>query len=436
MAHHHPHHHDHPHDHDHERAPSGAPEEPLDKANQSLADALRVSFNVLKGIMFVLVVVYLFSNVKFVESSDQALIVRMGALQPGVREAGLVWALPFPIDEVILLPTRRSNDLMIQSHTFSRQPEEVGKPLSFIARGHGGLNPSVDGALLTADTGLVHVQWKVTYKIDDVGRYITTFRGDNVASAEKLILSMVETEAIRLAGELTADELIRTRVDYVQGELRRRVNERLSWLPSGVNVTLLEMFEPTPPITVREAFDNTQKAENYKQKKIREAEQERTKILNEAAGTAYAALLKAIDELEDADTPEAKAECQATVDRILTLDAEGRAGRMIRDAGAYHSRVVNRIQSDVELYRTLLPEYERHPRLLLNRLWEATREKILRSQGVLKLYRPAGMKEFRIHIPLDPEQSRIDEELRLQKKDFDPKTLTPKHMVPVGVFQD
>lgn len=408
----------------------------MDRANQSLADALRVSFNVLKGIMLVLVVVYIFSNVKSVQTSDQALVVRMGALQPGVREAGLVWAMPFPIDEIVLLPTRKSNDLVIKSHTFARQADEESKPLSFISRGHGGLNPSLDGALLTADAGLVHTQWRVTYRIEDVSSYIKEFAGDNVGGAEKLILAMVETEGIRLASELTAEELIRTKVDYVQTELRSRVNQRLSGMKSGVDVVLLEMFEPTPPITVRESFDRTQMAENLKQKLISEATQGRTKILNEAAGGAYQKLLAALDECDAAKEDLAKQLCHVKVEELLITEVEGRAGQMMKDAGAYHSRVVNKIQSDVNLYNTLVPEYERNPRMLLNRLWESTREKILASSGVLKFYRPAGLHEFRLHVPLDPEQARIDEQLRLQRTDTEVQSLRPKHMKPVGVFED
>ena len=52
---------------DHEHREPTRVEEPLDAANQSLADALRASFGILKGIMFVLVVLYLFSNVSCIE---------------------------------------------------------------------------------------------------------------------------------------------------------------------------------------------------------------------------------------------------------------------------------------------------------------------------------------------------------------------------------
>ena len=83
-------------DHPHRRLE--AAEEPLDAANQSLSDALRASFRILKGIMMVLVLRYLFSNVRRIESHEQALLLRLGRLSPTVYGAGVVWAFPFPID--------------------------------------------------------------------------------------------------------------------------------------------------------------------------------------------------------------------------------------------------------------------------------------------------------------------------------------------------
>lgn len=429
----HQHHDNCDHDHDHEHRALLVNEEPLDAANQSLADALRASFGILKLIMLVLVVLYLFSNVRGIDGSEQALVVRMGNLQPGVHEAGLVWALPFPLEEIVTLPTRKSNDLRVDSHTFFRREGEMDKPLSFIMRGDGeGLDPSLDGALLTADAGLVHVQWKITYKIDDVRSYVSNFKGKKVEVAEALLKTIVENTGIQVAAELTAEELIRKRVDFVQSEMLRRVNQRLQDLHSGIVVTMVEVFEPTPPLQVRESFDSTQRAENNKQSKIRDAEQSRTKQLSEAAGAAYTRLVALLDEYDQAKLEKKPlAPLQAEIDRMLMDEVEGRAGRVIKDAGAFHSVVVGRMQSDLDLYRTLVPEYERNPHLLIERLWERTREEIANAQGVTKLYRPTGTL-MRLQIGLDPDQTRLEEENRVKKQEFDPKKLTKPKMIPLG----
>ena len=420
---------DHSEDHPH-RQLEGI-EEPLDAANQSLSDALRASFRILKGIMMVLVLLYIFSNVRRVESHEQALLLRLGHLSPIVYDAGVVWAFPFPIDEIVPLPTRQSNDLPIDSHTFSRRPDEIGKPLTFIGRGMEGLNPALDGALLTADAGLVHTRWKVTYKFDDVRSYVSQIVGKDVEAATRLIRYLVETVGIHVAGEHTAEEMIRTRVDDVQNEMRKRVNDRLEELHSGIEVTRIEMFEPTPPIPIREAFDGTQRAENAKQKRIQDAQQQRTKMLSEAAGAAFPRVIQLLNQI-DKGGKDASAEAgRKKLDLLLTTEVEGNAGRLIKDAGAYLSVVVGRMQGDVDLYRTLLPEYERNAPLLIGRLWEQTRQEIFAAAGVIKFYRPPGC-QIRLHVPFDPEQARLEEERRLTKKEFDPSTLRPERLVPIG----
>ena len=416
-----------------------APEaEPLDSAGKSLTDALRSSFFVLKMIMAVLCVLYLASNVRSLDTHEGALVLRLGDLRRVVDRPGLIAAFPYPIDEIVPLPTRRSNNLLVSSHTFFRRPDEIGRPMSAISRGIGaGLHPTLDGALLTADSGLVHTQWKVTYKFDDVRAFVSRIAGDRISSAELLIQTFVETVGIEVASEFTSEELIRTRVDRVQSEMKRRVSERLAAINSGIHITSIEMHEPTPPIQIRATFDNTQSAENRKQRRIRRGEKERATILNKAAGASYKRLIQLLDEIDRPETDTARsATLRAEVDRLLLNDAEGDAGKAIKLAGAYHATLVSRMESDVNQYLTLLPEYKRNPMMLINRLWEETKQKIFASPGVTKIYRPSGLKEFRVIIPRDPEESRIEEERRLQSQTFDAKQLIPDRLRPVGPEAD
>jgi len=410
----------------------------MDAANQSLAEALRGSFSILKGIMLVIVVLFLFSNVRRIDSHEQALTLRLGRLQPQVRDPGLVWAMPFPIDEIVPLPTKSSNTFTIESHTFHREPNERDKPLSFfswpVSR---GLHPTQDGALMTADGGLVHVKWKITYKIDKVDQYVSNILSSNITNqatkaAEDLIRTFVETVGIHVASGLTAEEMIRTRVDDVQNMIRNLVNQRLTAIDSGIDVIRVSMDEPTPPIAVREAFVATQRMENLKEKQIQDANQEKTKILNEAAGEAaerLLAVLQDIDRREPGD--EIRQHMEKDVGKILTTQAEGKAGQMIQNSGAYLATVVGQMRSDLELYRTLVPEYERNPHLLVNRLWEETKQVVFTNPGVTKVYRPPN-SQIRLRIPLDPEATRKDEARRLQKTEFDPRSLMPSQAVPVG----
>jgi membrane protease subunit HflK len=406
----------------HAHAEPTLPEEPLDAANQALADALKVSFKILKGIMVILVVLYLLSNVRCIGSHEQALVLRLGALKKGVKEPGMVRAWPFPVEEIVPLPTKKANTLTIDSHNFHRQPIELGKELDTITRGeHRGLHPVMDGSLMTADGGIVHLQWKITYNFSDVSQFVTNVRGDDREAAEELIKVMLETVGVHIGGEMTAEEIIRTKVSELRFMMKERLNQRLKALGAGLEVTQVDVNQLTPPLQVRPVFAQTQRAEQRKEADIARARKEATQRMNDAAGASHEKIIALLDRLQATplDDPD-YAPTQAKLDDVLRNEAGGLAGNRINRAGAYHARVVGQMQADLEQYRTLLPEYQRDPVLLIERLWQEARLSILNNSSVVKLYVPPGLAEFRVKIPRDPEQERQKEQIRLLDKDETP----------------
>ena len=409
------------HQHHHHHHHSDVPDEPMDAASQSLSDALRASFGILKVIMGILVVLYFFSNVGGIEAHEEVLVLRMGELQPKVRDAGLSWAFPYPIDEVVRLPTKGSNDLRIESHTFFRTDNEKGKQLSFLAPRGAGLNPVQDGALLTSDAGLVHVEWDITYRIEDVISYVSNLKGRDLEAAKEITRLMVETSGIEVASEMTAAEFTRTKIEQAQTELMRRVNLRLAELESGIRITRVNVKDATVPLAVRNAFVRTQQAENEKEEVIRNARRDSTKRLNESVGAIYPQMVAAIEELERDGTPENRARVESLLDV-----AEGKVGEMVKEADSYFSVVVGSMRSDVDTYNTLLAEYEANPDMLIERLWESTRLRIFNNPDVKKIYRPEKLAQIRVEIGLDPEEVRADERRAVTEKEFNMDDLRPK----------
>ena len=82
-----------------------------DTAAQSLQDALRKTFIILKGIMVLLVLWFLTSGIFSVQENEKALILRFGKIRPYgaegklVLDSGLKWTWPAPISEIIKIPT-------------------------------------------------------------------------------------------------------------------------------------------------------------------------------------------------------------------------------------------------------------------------------------------------------------------------------------------
>src|SRR5213594_4329455 len=83
---------------------ASAPEPPEDAGSTALADALASSFAIIRVIMLVLVVLFLFSGCFTVGSQESAVVLRFGK-PVGEGEKALLgpgwhWAFPAPIDEV------------------------------------------------------------------------------------------------------------------------------------------------------------------------------------------------------------------------------------------------------------------------------------------------------------------------------------------------
>jgi len=107
--------------HSHDHGNDGIDEKiATDVATKSLSDALRVSFMVLKVIMAVLVVLFIASGVFTVEPSEQALVLHFGRIRgdaggASVLNAGLHWAWPAPIDEIVKIPVTQQQVLDVDS---------------------------------------------------------------------------------------------------------------------------------------------------------------------------------------------------------------------------------------------------------------------------------------------------------------------------------
>ena len=97
--------HEHNHEYEHNRETTDAAGQPrqADPGYDYLSGALKVSFAVLKVIMVVLVVLFLFSGVTKVDTGERAIVLWFGKIS-GVGEArilgpGLKLLWPYPIHE-------------------------------------------------------------------------------------------------------------------------------------------------------------------------------------------------------------------------------------------------------------------------------------------------------------------------------------------------
>lgn len=98
---------------DHQSVSRGAaPGTAEDAGSRALAEALGSSFAIVKIVMGLMVAAFFASGFFTVGPQEKAVILRfgqpVGAGSKALLTAGLHWSLPYPIDEVVRIPSRKS----------------------------------------------------------------------------------------------------------------------------------------------------------------------------------------------------------------------------------------------------------------------------------------------------------------------------------------
>lgn len=370
-------------------------EEGLDAANQSLADALRLSFKILKAAMLLIVISFLCSGFFTVDQNQVGLVLRFGAFTNGsdggeARLPGFQVALPDPIDEKILLPTDQQT---LVTQRFG--PAGTG----------GALRPGVDGYMITADQNLIHADWTVQYRIYDPVALVTQVvdaENFDESGLSALIRSTVENAVVRTAARYTASEILRPVSDAFRLDIRRRVHERLA--PFGIEIVDLGASEgPEPSEHVIAAFAARTAAGQLSDQQQKKAEGERTATLTNAAGEGYPELLDKIDAYELAqrqgDTT-ARQRIETEIRDLMLNHASGETAQRINQARGRKTELEQTANADLKKFSELLPEFLRSPETVAASLLNEVKIELFKNARVLSL--PAsGHKVFVIPSPVE-----------------------------------
>lgn len=420
----HHHHHDHDHDHGDGHHHHHDEFEPTDPAQQSLADALRVSFGVLKWIMVLLLVAYLFTGIFRVSPQERAIRLRFGAIVGDPAGYGEGWHLgfPYPIEQKIMVPvTRRSVNL--------NNPFWVGLPPNAQAQSldqmqGGPLNPERDGSLITGDANIVHARFSVEYQIAQPEKYVQNV--GNLELADLLVRNAAEQGIVYAIAQTDADAVIRNQINRTAAV--SRMQEVLDGMETGLKVLDqgFAMTQSTMPISVRPAYQSVINAESEKARLIEEARQKRTSILNEAAGEAHEPLFMLLQAYELAlaanDTEKADA-LFAAIDQAFNdlqiqtpqgglVSIGGQASQTISQAQTDRVATVQQVRQEANTFRSLLELYRKSPELVRTQLWQAAREAIF-TGDVETIYADTG-NTVTITTNRDPAIGREREAQRLR----------------------
>ncbi len=413
MANEHPHH---EHDHWHAEEPvNGAGGESFDAANQALVDALRLSFKVLKLVMVFAVGLYLLSGLFVVERDKNVAVELRFGEQVALHREGIHWAWPYPIGEVIEVPIS-TEKLEVDAFWIRLSDEQKAMQRSeLIARGEG-LEPGVDGALLTGDRGIMHLVPRVQYVISDAQQYVTNVAlRDDDRTAEKNLLNAVLKNACVATAARSTTEIISKDPKDVMNEAKLRAQQTLDRLNTGITLTTVDV-ESWYPLQVQPMVNYVANAMATKEQARQTALAEQRKKLNEAAGKTWEPLWNAIQELDlKPDGPE-RDKVLARIDKLLE-EAAGKAGTRIQEARQQREQIVLSTLARQKTFLALLDQHQRNPKLLRQRLLVDGLKDLFAQTGVTKWILPPGQnKQLDLWLNPDPVEFKKAQEEAMRQK--------------------
>ena len=409
----------------------------LDPAQESLSQALRAGFNVLRVVIVLLLLFYFFSGVFQVNPGQQGLIARFGRLLVNDKTEGPYagrpifgegwhFALPDPFDQKIRISGEQYKSRIA---AFCFPLDEKQKRLEFNQLNLSEIAPMLDqfkpgeqGTMLSGDRNLSHGLFQIQYKIVDAAAFVQNI-GESPADFEELLRRLAENVIVRTVAGIPVERIIiRTQTDEQEGDFTRTIERRLqsdlNKLNAGVAIESVEA-KATEPGRVRQAFLEVVKAKSDLQRDKDEAQQEANRILSEAAGPEYKELLLTIEQYGAAQAVNTDAarlhELRQEIDAKL-VTAEGRVASRLRQAGSSANEIREGVRREYELFTNYRDLYRKYPQLTAVRLWVRMREAILSSADNETFFVPdAGEIEIITNRDI---QRQIDADIQRYKDRF------------------
>jgi len=307
---------------------------------QSFASAL-ASF---RWVALVLLIVYALSNTTIVQPGEVALVLRMGRLlgdspQSQIRQPGLLFAWPEPLDRIIRVPIKTEGEVAIH---------DLWKALNATGQASDAIDPVKEGYCLTGDQNILQARLVARYRIEDPVAFALL-----IEEPDRLVRDAVMSAATETIAGWRVDEALRLREERTENNLATLVQKaaqlRLDGVKCGLRLSALEFNEIHPPRHVRAEFDRAQSARVQKETLRREAE-------------GFAA----------SETPKAEAE----------------RNRLIKEAEATRNSRRAQAAAELSVFRSLNDEYRHGPALAQDRVYREALQEVMNQVGKRYLLTP------------------------------------------------
>jgi len=395
--------------------------EAMDPANQSLADALRLSYRVLQFVILALLALFLVSGFQRVDDSQSGVMLRFGriievdnqrALAPGLRRN----LLPYPAGEFVIFDVG-SRSVDIPTTFFPVLPPNLSLDQAIErASPKGTLRAGQVGYVLTDDGDIAHLKAAATYDIVDPVKLVERL---NVDDADRTVKLALDRAIVASAAGLVLQEFIE-QPEALRDLIRTNAQDLLDRIDCGIRITDVQILDAKPPFAIVKVYRELQNAREESRREIVNAGQEATEALIEAAGARWRVLAELIDRYrraEDLGNTVRGTELLQEINTVLESDAIGGAiGEMIARAKAHESEIELTLGREAQRFIDLLPSYRAQPYLVCKRQWLEAVSDVFDNKDIEIIRVPEGLGNIDIAISGSEEIARIRREELLKRR--------------------
>ncbi|ETX07073.1 FtsH protease activity modulator HflK [Candidatus Entotheonella palauensis] len=233
-----------------------------------------IGLSLVLGTVMLAVAAYLLSGFYTVQPGEIAVVRRFGKVIATLRQEGLRYRLPWPIETQTIV-----NASVIRRESIGLAgtgSDQSGTPL-----------PKLQ--VLSGDVNLVAYEIIVQYRIREPAAYLF-----NINDAHgQLVRDTVQAVIVKLSGSAGVDAILTTERHALQQDMHREVQTLLDQYQSGLMVVSVNLQKAYPPDDVADAFRDVASAREDKDRAISEAEAYGNTIIPKARGEAERILAEA-----------------------------------------------------------------------------------------------------------------------------------------------
>lgn len=388
----------------------------MDPANQSLAEALRITFRLLQIAMIVIGALFALSGFRSVREGEVGVRLLFGRATGGELPPGFQPSAPYPFGDMVKV--QRAGRPVILDTEFWPYVQSGSRDLPIDRLpSYNHLKPGQDGSMITGDSNIAHSRWRATFRRSNALSWAQNVPPDQ---EEKIIRAAISRGIVQAVASTSIDRLLKQSSDEgsVAAQAKEAAQQMLDSIGSGIEIERLYLDDKVPPLSVRPKFIAVESAASNAGKTREEAEGEAAERLSAVAGEAAPVLVDLIDRYELAIERGDEAGAASTLrtihdifegrpveldGRVVEVRVAGEVSRVMSEAKLYASREVSERRAEYSLFRARLDQFTKNPELTIRQAWTEAYAALQGRDVVQTLTVPPGARGVEVVLNQDPQ---------------------------------